>query len=76
MSIKRHDFNLLLSAGVFYACSVTINNMNYKRSLSIIYSKDEYVMITAENRNSTVVFTQDDEHINPLLRAAKHAEIK
>ena len=75
---KRHDFNLLLSAGVFYACSVTINNIGYKRSLSITYSKDEYTMIIAENGKSTAVFLQDEDSkpINPLLRAAKRGEAK
>ena len=71
-------FNLLLSAGVFYACSVTINNIGYKRSLSITYSKDEYTMIIAENGKSTAVFLQDEDSkpINPLLRAAKRGEAK
>ena len=33
-------------------------------------------MVIAENGNSTVVFTQGDEPIHPLLRAAKHGEVK
>lgn len=73
---KNYEFRLLLSAGVFYACSVTIDNTNHKRYLGISYSKDEYVMVIAENGNSTVVFTQDDEPIHPLLRAAKRGEVK
>ena len=74
---KNYEFKLLLSAGVFYACKVTIYNTNYRRYLSVTFSKDEYVMVVAENGKSTTVFTQDgDESIHPLLRAAMRADIK
>lgn len=74
---KNYEFKLLLSAGVFYACQVTIDNTNYRRYLSVTFSKDEYVMVVAENGKSTTVFTQDgDESIHPLLHAAMRADIK
>lgn len=69
-------FDLVLCAGVFGKSKVLIDKTPGKSEMIVECSRDVYTMISANNGESTTVFSQDEEPINPLLRAAKRGEIK
>lgn len=69
-------FDLILCAGVFGKSRVIVDKTLGKSEMIIECDRDVYTMISTDGGKSTTIFSQDEEPINPLLRAAKRGEIK